>query len=159
MDTQPTRLGPTSHAFNHLTGHGTQAISAKLLRILLTHYIFITSSLESQEKSKYIDNIINLRGMLFSPYFQKRDNDINQAEKIIDDLFNRVSANPGLELSVDLEAQTVNCEGESISSFEIDAFRKHCMINGLDDIALTLQHSDEIKKYEENRKQTAPWLF
>jgi 3-isopropylmalate/(R)-2-methylmalate dehydratase small subunit len=78
---------------------------------------------------------------------------------VIDDLFNRVSANPGLELSVDLEAQTVNCEGESISSFEIDAFRKHCMINGLDDIALTLQYSDEIKKYEENRKQTAPWLF
>lgn len=78
---------------------------------------------------------------------------------VIDDLFNRVSANPGLELSVDLEAQTVNCEGESISLFEIDAFRKHCMINGLDDIALTLRHSAEIKKYEENRKQTAPWLF
>jgi 3-isopropylmalate/(R)-2-methylmalate dehydratase small subunit len=80
-------------------------------------------------------------------------------EKIIDELFSRVSANSGLELSIDLETQTVSCEGEQISSFEIDAFRKHCMINGLDDIALTLQHADEIKTYEENRKQTAPWLF
>ena len=77
----------------------------------------------------------------------------------VDDLFKRVSANHGLELSIDLEAQTVSCEGEKIASFEIDAFRKHCMLNGLDDIALTLQHADEIKAYEDSRKQTAPWLF
>ena len=50
---------------------------------------------------------------------------------IVDDLFKRVSANHGLELSIDLEAQTVSCEGEKIASFEIDAFRKHCMLNGL----------------------------
>lgn len=80
-------------------------------------------------------------------------------EKIIDELFNRVAANSGFELSIDLETQTVSDESEKISSFEIDAFRKHCMINGLDDIALTLQHADEIKTYEDNRKQTAPWLF
>jgi 3-isopropylmalate/(R)-2-methylmalate dehydratase small subunit len=80
-------------------------------------------------------------------------------EKIIDELFNRVSADSGLELSIDLETQTVSCEGDKISSFEIDAFRKHCMINGLDDIALTLQHAEKIKAYEENRKRTAPWLF
>ena len=78
---------------------------------------------------------------------------------IVDELFNRVFANHGLELSIDLEAQTVSCEGEIIASFEIDEFRKHCMLNGLDDIALTLQHADEIKTYEEKRKQTAPWLF
>jgi 3-isopropylmalate/(R)-2-methylmalate dehydratase small subunit len=78
---------------------------------------------------------------------------------IVDELFNRVFANHGLELSIDLEAQTVSCGGEIIASFEIDAFRKHCMLNGLDDIALTLQHADEIKTYEEKRKQTAPWLF
>jgi len=78
---------------------------------------------------------------------------------IIDELFSRVSAHSGLELSIDLATQTVSCEGEKIASFEIDAFRKHCMINGLDDIALTLQYSDEIKTYEDNRKQTAPWLF
>ena len=79
--------------------------------------------------------------------------------EIVDDLFKRVEENSGLEISIDLEAQTVSCQGETISTFEIDDFRKHCMLNGLDDIALTLQHADEIKIYEENRKQTAPWLF
>jgi 3-isopropylmalate/(R)-2-methylmalate dehydratase small subunit len=78
---------------------------------------------------------------------------------IVDDLFARVSANPGLEISIDLKAQTVSCQGEVISHFEIDGFRKHCMLNGLDDIGLTLQHADEIKAYEEKRKQAAPWLF
>ena len=78
---------------------------------------------------------------------------------IVDDLFKRVSANHGLALSIDLEAQTVSCEGEKIASFEIDAFRKHCLLNGLDDIALTLQHAEKIKAYEDSRKKTAPWLF
>ena len=78
---------------------------------------------------------------------------------VVDELFNRVFTNHGLELSIDLEAQTVSCEGEIIASFEIDEFRKHCMLNGLDDIALTLQHADEIKAYEEKRQQTMPWLF
>lgn len=79
--------------------------------------------------------------------------------EIIDGLFERVANKNGLELSIDLVTQEVSCEGEVISSFEVDGFRKHCMINGLDDIALTLQHSDVIKDYEENRKQAAPWLF
>ena len=78
---------------------------------------------------------------------------------VVDDLFNRVSATKGLQLAIDLAAQTVSCEGEEIAKFEIDEFRKHCMLNGLDDIALTLEHADDIKVYEENRKQTAPWLF
>lgn len=78
---------------------------------------------------------------------------------VVDELFKKVAANKGLELSIDLAAQTVSCEGEAIASFEIDEFRKHCMLNGFDDIALTLQHADEIRAYEEKRKQTAPWLF
>lgn len=78
---------------------------------------------------------------------------------IVDDLFKRVSANKGLELSIDLAIQTVSCGDEEIARFEIDEFRKHCMLNGLDDIALTLQYADEIKAYEEKRKQAAPWLF
>ena len=82
---------------------------------------------------------------------------------IVDELFNRANtdsgAGPGLQISIDLEAQTVSVAGENIASFEIDAFRKHCMLNGLDDIALTLQHADEIKTFEEKRKKTAPWLF
>lgn len=78
---------------------------------------------------------------------------------IVEDLFSRVADNPGLEISIDLEAQTVSCQGELVAGFEIDEFRKHCMLNGLDDIGLTLQHADEIKAYEEKRKQAAPWLF
>ncbi|MDT8282088.1 MAG: 3-isopropylmalate dehydratase small subunit [Gammaproteobacteria bacterium] len=81
------------------------------------------------------------------------------AAAIVDELFDRVNAHAGLKLVIDLAAQTVSCDGEIISTFEIDEFRKHCMLNGLDDIALTLQYSDEIKAYEENRKQSAPWLF
>lgn len=78
---------------------------------------------------------------------------------VVDDLFKRVSDNHGLEISIDLEAQTVSCQGDKVASFEIDDFRKHCMLNGLDDIALTLQHADEIKVFEDKRKQTAPWFF
>ena len=78
---------------------------------------------------------------------------------VVDDLFRLVSANHGLELSIDLAAQSVICQGETIATFEIDDFRKHCMLNGLDDIALTLQYADEITVFEEKRKQTAPWLF
>jgi len=78
---------------------------------------------------------------------------------VVDDLFKRVSATSGLQISIDLETQSVSVDGEKLADFEIDDFRKHCMLNGLDDIALTLQHADEIKAYEESRKQTAPWLF
>lgn len=78
---------------------------------------------------------------------------------IVDELFKRVQANSGLQLSIDLEAQSVSCEGDVVAHFEIDDFRKHCMLNGLDDIALTLQYADEIKTYEDKRKQSAPWLF
>lgn len=80
-------------------------------------------------------------------------------EQVIDQLFNEVEATEGYQLNVDLEAQTVTKpSGESIA-FEVDAFRKHCLLNGLDDIGLTLQHVDDIKAYEERRKQEAPWLF
>ncbi|HHJ34901.1 MAG TPA: 3-isopropylmalate dehydratase small subunit [Gammaproteobacteria bacterium] len=78
---------------------------------------------------------------------------------VIDDLFQRVKATTGLQVAIDLAQQTVSIDGEKIAGFEIDAFRKHCMLNGLDDIALTLQYADEIKAYEEKRKQAAPWLF
>ncbi len=78
---------------------------------------------------------------------------------IVDNLFLRAAENSALQLAVDLEAQTVSVGEENIGKFKIDVFRKHCMLNGLDDIALTLQHSDEIKAYEKKRKQAAPWLF
>ena len=81
------------------------------------------------------------------------------AQDVVDDLFKQVAEKPGMELSIDLQAQTVSIADEQIATFEIDEFRKHCLLNGLDDIALTLQHADEIKAYEESRKQAAPWLF
>lgn len=77
----------------------------------------------------------------------------------VDDLFKRVATNQGLQISIDLQAQTVSCDDEVVARFEIDDFRKHCMLNGLDDIALTLEHAADIKSYEENRKRIAPWLF
>ena len=78
---------------------------------------------------------------------------------VVDKLFQEVEANEGYQLTVDLESQVVTTPtGESIA-FDVDPFRKHCLINGLDDIGLTLQHVDEIKAYEERRKQEAPWLF
>jgi len=78
---------------------------------------------------------------------------------IVDGLFKAVAANEGYQLTVDLQAQQIRtAEGEAIG-FEVDAFRKHCLLNGLDDIGLTLQHVDDIKAYEQKRRQQAPWLF
>ncbi len=78
---------------------------------------------------------------------------------IVDQLFNEVAASEGYSLTVDLEAQTISKPDGSTIAFEIDDFRKHRLLNGLDDIGLTLQHQDEIRAYEQRRKQEAPWLF
>ncbi|WP_430462298.1 3-isopropylmalate dehydratase small subunit [Thalassolituus sp. LLYu03] len=80
-------------------------------------------------------------------------------EKIVDDLFKAVETNEGYQLTVDLAAQVVRTPDGQEYGFEIDAFRKHCLLNGLDDIGLTLQDADQIKAYEEKRRQQAPWLF
>lgn len=80
-------------------------------------------------------------------------------EQILDGWFKAVEANEGYQLTVDLESQTVtDAEGKQIS-FEVDAFRKHCLLNGLDDIGLTLQEADKIKQYEQQRAQQHPWVF
>jgi len=80
-------------------------------------------------------------------------------EAIVDGLFKDVAAQEGLELTIDLESQKIiKGNGEEIP-FEVDAFRKHCLLNGLDDIGLTLQDSDQIKAYEKKRSAQAPWLF
>ncbi|MEJ2644170.1 MAG: 3-isopropylmalate dehydratase small subunit [Gammaproteobacteria bacterium] len=77
----------------------------------------------------------------------------------VDRLFQQVQAAPDYRLTVDLQAQTVTTPGGEAYGFEVDAFRKHCLLNGLDDIALTLQHADDISSYEERRRREAPWLF
>ncbi|MCF6345549.1 MAG: 3-isopropylmalate dehydratase small subunit [Thiomicrorhabdus sp.] len=80
-------------------------------------------------------------------------------EAIVDGLFQAVFAQEGYVLTVDLESQKIiKPSGEEIP-FEIDAFRRHCLLNGLDDIGLTLGHQSDIKAYEAKRRQEAPWLF
>jgi len=81
------------------------------------------------------------------------------AADVVDELFNQVNAKKGYQLTIDLEVQKVITEqGEEIA-FEVDEFRKYCLLNGLDDIGLTLKHADDIRAYEQQRKQQAPWLF
>ncbi len=80
-------------------------------------------------------------------------------EKKVDQLFNEVEGTEGYQLTVDLEAQIITTPSGEEFAFDVDPFRKHCLINGLDDIGLTLQHVDDIKAYEERRKNEAPWLF
>ncbi|BCO30989.1 3-isopropylmalate dehydratase small subunit [Thiohalobacter sp. COW1] len=77
----------------------------------------------------------------------------------VDRLFRETEAQPGYELTVDLAGQKVITPNGDEFGFEVDAFRKHCLLEGLDDIGLTLQHADEICAYEERRRQEAPWLF
>jgi len=77
----------------------------------------------------------------------------------LDALFGEVAANEGYRLRVDLERQTITKPDGEVLGFEVDEFRKYCLLNGLDDIGLTLQHADDIRGYEARRKQEAPWLF
>jgi len=79
--------------------------------------------------------------------------------EIVNEIFEKVAAKSGYEITVDLTNLKVVTEDGDEYPFEVDAFRKHCLLNGLDDISLTLQHADEINAYEEKTKQSAPWLF
>lgn len=81
------------------------------------------------------------------------------SDEIVDQLFNEMYAQEGYELTIDLAAQTVTTPSGESFAFDIDEFRKHCLLNGLDDIGLTLENADAIRAYEERRKQQAPWLF
>jgi len=80
-------------------------------------------------------------------------------EATIDGLFQEVFATEGYQLTVDLENQQIVKPNGEVIPFEVDSFRRHCLLNGLDDIGLTLQHEADIKAYEEKRKRQAPWLF
>ncbi|MGK3135711.1 3-isopropylmalate dehydratase small subunit [Pantoea trifolii] len=75
---------------------------------------------------------------------------VKLSDEEVDEMFKLVAAQPGVSFTVDLEAQTVTA-GDKTYSFEIDSFRRHCMINGLDSIALTLQHEASISSYETNQ--------
>lgn len=80
-------------------------------------------------------------------------------EETIDDLFRQATGERALSITVDLAGQQLRLADGTTIDFAVDAFRKHCLLNGLDDIGLTLQHVDEIRAYEERRRQEAPWLF
>ncbi|NQZ54361.1 MAG: 3-isopropylmalate dehydratase small subunit [Piscirickettsiaceae bacterium] len=80
-------------------------------------------------------------------------------EKIVDTLFDKVQSTPGYQLTVDLSEQIITLDNGDTVNFEVDPFKKHCLLNGLDDIDLTLQHADDIEAYEQQRKKQAPWLF
>ena len=80
-------------------------------------------------------------------------------EDTVDRLFKAVEENPGYALDVDLERQRVTTpDGESLS-FEVDAFRKQCLLEGLDDIGITLQNEDAIRDFEAEHRAKRPWLF
>lgn len=81
------------------------------------------------------------------------------SDAIVDQLFNEMYATEGYQLTIDLPSQLVRTPSGESFAFEVDEFRKHCLLNGLDDIGLTLEHADAIRAYETKKRASAPWLF
>ena len=77
----------------------------------------------------------------------------------LDFLFAQVEATPGYRLTVDLDRQTIISPDGRMFDFSVDAFRKECLMNGWDDIGLTLRHAEKIRAFEDNRRVEQPWLF
>ena len=77
----------------------------------------------------------------------------------VEALAGECEVDPGYRLAIDLEAQTVTTPTGVVHAFEVDEFRKHCLLNGFDDIELTLQQRFRIEEYEARRRSEAPWLF
>ncbi|MBY0340764.1 MAG: 3-isopropylmalate dehydratase small subunit [Rhodocyclaceae bacterium] len=84
---------------------------------------------------------------------------IKLPETEVDVIFKQVEEHVGYALDIDLDKQTITRPDGKVISFEIDGFRKHCLLNGLDDIGLTLQKADLIKAFEAKRRIEQPWLF
>jgi 3-isopropylmalate/(R)-2-methylmalate dehydratase small subunit len=82
------------------------------------------------------------------------------SESEVDRLFHECAAFPGFRVVVDLEAQTVaTADAASVMRFEVEPFRKYCLLNGLDEIGLTLRHADKIRAFEARRREQYPWYF
>ena len=79
-------------------------------------------------------------------------------ETAVERLFQAVAAQPGFELLIDLAEQVVRAHDGSVLHFEVDAFRKQCLLHGWDDIGLTLRHADQIREFEALRLRRFPWL-
>ncbi len=84
---------------------------------------------------------------------------IQLAATEVEILFQQAFASPGYRLHVDLAAQTVTRPDGQTLKFEVDDFRKYCLLNGFDDIGLTLRHADKIREFEAKRRIEQPWLF
>ena len=80
-------------------------------------------------------------------------------EKVVDQIFREVDLNVGYSLAVNLEEQTVVTPAGEVHTFDIDSFRKENLLNGLDEIGLTLQYASKIKSFEDKRRIEQPWLF
>ena len=81
------------------------------------------------------------------------------SDDVIDVLFESIKDEPGYMLEVDLDSQSVITPDGTQYSFEIESFRKYCLVNGFDDIDLTLRHKKDISEFEAIHKQRMPWLF
>jgi 3-isopropylmalate/(R)-2-methylmalate dehydratase small subunit len=97
--------------------------------------------------------------IFFSNSFKNGFLPIVLPEREVDQLFAETHAHAGYRLTIDLPAQAVVTPVGQAMGFEIDPFRKECLVNGWDEIGLTLRHKDDIKAYEERRKQSEPWIF
>ena len=80
-------------------------------------------------------------------------------EETVERLFQEVAANEGYALDVDLENQRITTPSGEVIEFEVDPFRKHCLLEGLDDIGITLQDEDAIRTFEAKHRAARPWLF
>lgn len=81
------------------------------------------------------------------------------SEEKVDELFKVVEANAGFQLTVDLLSKKITSDSGIDIDFELDQFRRHCLLKGLDEIGLTLAHADDIRAYEAKQKTITPWLF
>ena len=84
---------------------------------------------------------------------------ITLLDEQMDQLFEDAQGQLGFELTVDLETGLITGGSAGDIAFSVDSFRRHCLLHGLDDIGLTLEKTRQIKRYEQKRKQQAPWLF
>lgn len=84
---------------------------------------------------------------------------VKLSNKETDALLQKTTNDPGIKFKIDLKSQSIRIENNKIIKFEIDQFRKHCLLNGLDDIALTIEKVRQIDRFERNQKKNQPWLW
>ena len=98
--------------------------------------------------------------IFFSNSFKNGFLPVVLGESQVDQLFYDAASFPGFKLTIDLDEQTVaTTDGAKKYRFDVDPFRKHCLLNGLDEIGLTLRHADKIRAFEERRRAQFPWYF